>query len=404
MLRFLLSLIICSSGPLVLAQDVVAGMSLDRLQRYEDFVRREIDSGKISGAVSLVHRKGEQVYANVQGYSDLDEKAPMVEDQIFYIQSMTKPIISVAFMMLYEEGHFFLTDPVSKYIPSFKDWEVIANPESGPDGETEPLTREITIKDLLTHTAGMSHGLGGNPLERAVYRNQYGQEHFSVQSRLDSLMTIPLIGQPGEQWHYSCAPDVLSVLIEQFSGMPTNEFLIERIFDPLGMIDTRYNLDEGQQKRVASLHYYDETGKLLSAGRGAGGAKMVDNTVWSGVNGLWSTARDYMIFARMMLNQGSLDDVRILSRKTVELMAQNHVGDLFGPGLGFGLGLMVVTDIADHGLLSSPGVLRWSGAFNTHFFIDPEEELVALFMTQMANYTDYYQHKLRLLVTQAIVD
>jgi len=378
----------------------IAGISTDRLKRYENFIKAEIDQNKIPGAVSLIIRNGTLVHKGSYGYNNVASKTPMKADDIFFIQSMTKPIISVAFLMLYEEGHFFLTDPVSKYIPAFKDLRVIKSEKDA--SETEPLKKEITIAHLLTHTSGLTHGLGQSQLDQDFMKEYFMKSWPDIRSRVANIIKFPLVGQPGNQWYYSAAPDVLSVLIEQFSGMSTQKFLDERIFKPLGMKDTGYNLTKAQQSRVVKVHSKNTDGvHSLSEYQ----PPMEGNTVWSGVNGLYSTAQDYMNFCQMLLNDGRLNGKQYLSRKTIELMTYNHVGKLFpGPGQGFGLGFAVITDVAESKLLGSPGIFSWAGAYNTHFFIDPKEKLVSIFMTHEEPFTSFYHDKMKQLVYQAIID
>ena len=231
------------------------GLSEDRLDRYEDFLSSEIEQKHIAGAVSLILRNDQVAHQKAFGVSNLEDDTPMLMDNIFFIQSMTKPIISVALMMLYEEGHFLLDDPVSKYLPEFNDLQVIIDPETGAEGSTEPLNKPITITHLLSHTAGFSHGLGGSKLDQEYWSAMYVEEHATVQDRMNRMLTLPLYGQPGEQWYYSASPDVLSVLIEYFSGMSTQEFLQQRIFDPLGMNDTGYNVIGRKSKSGGELKY-----------------------------------------------------------------------------------------------------------------------------------------------------
>lgn len=380
---------------------VVAGISNERLKHYEEFVKREMAAGKIPGAATLIIRNGETVYQSALGQSSLADKREMKTNDIFFIQSMTKPIITVAFMMLYEEGHFQLTDPVSKYLPAFKNLRVIKNIEDGIKGETVPLKREILIADLLSHTAGFTHGIG-----RGKYENEVAAEIFkpfkTVQERVDKLLSLPLLGQPGEQWAYSAAPDVLSVLIEKFSGQSTNQFLTDRIFKPLRMKDTGYNLTKEQQARVVKVHGPDKSGVLNNM---TSQPKMEGNTLWSGVNALFSTPEDYAHFCQMLLNGGKYEGNQLLSPKTIELMILNHSGKLFTtPGEGFGYGFAVVEDLSETNNLGSNGLFYWAGAFNTHFFIDPEEKLIAIFMTQTNEFTWYYHQKLRQMVYQSIID
>ena len=402
---FLVTLLVCQSianiSQAQTSDKIICGISQSRLRHYEDYIKREMAEGKIPGAATLIIRNGETVYQSAMGQSSLADKREMKANDIFFIQSMTKPIITTAFMMLYEEGHFQLTDPVSKYLPAFKSLRVAKNIEEGIKGETVPLKREIVIADLLSHTAGFSHGIG-----QGKYENEFGAELFkpfkTVQERVDKLSSLPLLGQPGEQWAYSAAPDVLSVLIEKFSGQSTNQFLAERIFKPLRMKDTGYNLTKEQQARVVKVHGPDKSGVLQNTTQQP---KMEGNTLWSGVNALFSTAEDYAHFCQMLLNGGKYNDVHLLSRKTVELMTMNHSGKLFNtPGEGFGYGFAVLEDVSATNNLGSKGLFYWAGAFNTHFFIDPNEKLIAIFMTQTSAFDFYYHQKLRQLVYQAIVD
>ena len=381
-----------------LSAEVIEGISLDRLEHYEDYIKREVSTGRIPGAVTLIARNGETVYRFATGISNPADKRQMKTDDIFYIQSMTKPIITVAFMMLFEEGHFLLTDPLSKYLPAAKDLRVLKDQESGKEGETVPLKREIILADLLSHTAGFSHGLGPTKYEQEVFA-VFSRPHETIEDRVNEFLSMPLTGQPGEQWAYSIAPDILSVLIGKFSGRSTDDFLEERIFTPLGMKDTGYNLTKEQQARVVRVQGENPGGGLTTEPR------MEGNTVWSGVNALYSTADDYMQFCQMLLNGGRWKGTQLLSPKTVELMTLNHSGDLFGtPGEGFGYGFAVVDDLAATDNLGSRGIYYWAGAFNTHFYIDPKEKLISIFFTQLGTFDFYYHHKLRQLVYQAIVD
>lgn len=377
---------------------IIAGMSLERLKRYEAYVKNEISSGKIPGAITLISRKGEMVYSSALGFSNPATKSQLKTDDICYIQSMTKPIITTAFMMLFEEGHFLLTDPLSKYLPAAKNLRVLKNQNDGKDGETVALKREIILADLLSHTAGFVHGLGQSKYEQEIW-NILSTPYKTIEERVDAYLAVPLAGQPGEQWGYSIAPDILSVLIEKFSGRTTDQFLADRIFKPLGMKDTGYNLTKDQQRRVVAVQGEDP-GRALTIH-----PKMEGNTLWSGVNALYSTAGDYMNFCQMLLNNGRWNGKQLLSRKTIELMTLNHSGDFFDKqGEGFGYGFAIVTDLAATNNLGSKGVYYWGGAFNTHFFIDPKEKLVAVFFTQTSMFDSYYHDKLRQLVYQAIVD
>jgi CubicO group peptidase (beta-lactamase class C family) len=376
------------------------GLSSDRLARYDAYFQKEIDEGRLPGVVTLVYKNGEKVHESALGYNDFSTKTPVSTDQIYYIQSMTKPIITTAFMMLYEEGHFFLNDPLHKYLPEFKDAMVAKDPKLGTEGGLEPVKSPITIAQLMSHTAGFSHGLGSSKVDEEVIRGLYYTPHKDIAARVSAYAKLPLYGQPGEQWYYSATPDILARLIEVFSGKTADAFLKERLFDPLGMKDTGYNLSEEQAKRMTVLHTYDEGGKLVKAPRQTATS---GNTVFAGANGLFSTAQDYSLFARMMLNEGEFDGKIYLSSKTVELMSINQTKELFqDAGKGFGFGFAVVDDLADTKSLGSEGTFFWSGAYCTYFYIDPKEEMVAIFMTQVAPFSSYYENKFRQMIYQAV--
>lgn len=378
------------------------GVSLERLQRYDDFLNKEIKEGRIPGAVSYVMRKGQVVHEKSFGYSSLDTKVPTRQDQIFYIMSMTKPIVTTGLMLLYEEGLFDLNDPVSKYLPQFKDLKVAKDVNTGIAGETVPAGKEVTILHVLTHTAGFSHGLGGKTLDNETAQALYFEPQQSIETRVNTLVSLPLFSQPGEQWYYSAATDVVSILIEHFSGMTTAEFLQKRIFDPLEMKDTGYNLNTKNKDRFMPVHNLNEQGELVNS---ANQFPVEGNTVFGGTHGLFSTARDYMTFCQMLLNNGQWKGKQLLSKKTIEIMTLNQVGDLYpAPGQGFGLGFGVTTDLADSKSLGSVGQYYWSGAYTTFFFIDPKEELIAILLTQLQPYNNYYGEKMRQFTYQSLVD
>ncbi len=399
---FLLSINFVLGQSAVAPNLIVSGVSDERIDRYESFLQKEIDEGRIPGAISLIMRKGQIVHQSALGFSDMSSMAPMAQDQIGHIMSMTKPIVSVAFMMLYEEGLFSLNDPVSKYLPQFKEMKVAKDVKNGIDGETVPAVQAITIANLLSHTAGFSHGLGGTKLDSEIANALYVEPQANIETRVNTMVKLPLIGQPGDQWYYSASPDVLSLMIEHFSGMTTAAFLQQRLFDPLGMGDTGYNIKKENQNRWLPVHNIDKDGKLIKSPQQL---PIEGNTVFGGTHGLFSTASDYMKFAQMLLNGGKWNDKQYLSPKTLEIMTTNQVGDLYqAPGQGFGLGFGVTTDVADSKQLGSVGQYYWGGAYCTYFFVDPKEDLVAILMTQLQPFTGYYGDKLRQLVYQAIVD
>lgn len=377
-----------------------AKVSAERLQRYDAYFQKEIDAGRLPGVVTLIYRNGEKVHESALGYNDYLSKTPANSNQIYFIQSMTKPIITTAFMMLYEEGHFFLTDPLHKYLPEFKDAMVAKDPKLGSAGGLEPVKSPITISQLMSHTAGFSHGLGSTKVDEEVVQGIYFKPHQDIASRVAAYAKLPLYGHPGEQWYYSASPDILARLIEVFSGKTANEFLQERLFVPLGMKDTGYNLSEEQAKRMTVLHSFDENGKLIKAPRQT---PTSGNKVFAGANALFSTAQDYSVFARMMLNGGEWNGKRYLSPKTIQIMTMDQTNGLFkDPGKGFGFGFAVVNDLADTKALGSEGTYFWSGAYSTYFFIDPKEELVAVFMTQLAPFSSFYENKFRQMVYQTL--
>lgn len=406
-LTFSISCLTAVAQPAITVKPEEVGLSTERLARLSQFLDKEIEEEGIPGAISLVFRRGEVAHYAANGYQNALEGTPMPEDAIFYIQSMTKPIVSVAIMMLYEEGYFSLKDPVSRYLPQFESPMVAVYSEEGSNGgagmELVEAEEPITIVQLLTHTAGMLHGLGGSELNRKYAQELYMKPHQTIAGRVEALAGLPLVDDPGDSWHYSAAPDVLALLIEYFSRMSTAEFLQQRIFDPLGMEDTGYNIAPEKNPRIATLHRYNQATDEL--GVSPRQVPMQGNTVFGGTHGLFSTPGDYLKFCRMLLNGGALNGHRLLSPKTVELMTADHVKERYlDPGYGFGLGFAVRTDLADAQRLGSAGQYSWSGAYNTYFFIDPEEEMIAILMLQMEPYTNFYNFKFQQLVYQAVVD
>jgi len=412
---FLTLLYSCSSNQAVLKPTIVEtptvsslvevprsqshSFDIDRLKRFDSYLENEMHDNKIPGAVLLINQHGQNVYSKSYGSREKGVELGMPKDEIFYIQSMTKPIISIAFMMLYEEGHFQLSDKVSKYIPSFKEMQV-ATETSGDDFKTVPAESEITIKQVLSHTAGLSHGLTGTDLDNHIARSLYFTPHDDIEARVEMLASLPLIGQPSEQWYYSASPDILARLIEIFSGMSCAEFLQQKIFDPLQMKDTGFNIKDGQENRMAKLYQTTQDGTLQLGERQT---PAQGHTIFGGTHGLFSTASDYMSFCKMLLNNGKANGQQFVGRKTLELMTMNHLGDIpYTPGQGFGLGFGILTDVADNATLGSEGSYFWSGAYNTYFFIDPEEDMAAILMMQFAPYTNFYSDKLRQFVYQAL--
>ena len=391
------------ANPTVAARAVPedVGLSSERLERIASAIQRSIDDGRIAGGVSLVARHGKIAYLKAVGMADRDAKKPMRPDSIFRICSMSKPLTSVAVMMLYEEGRFTLNEPVSDFLPEFKNMKVLDPPwpqdKTSPPGALVDAKRPITIFHLLTHTSGLTYG--GARLSKA-YRDAgvttgLIQQEGTIAEGVKRLATVPLLFQPGDVWEYSLADDVLGRLVEVVSGMPFDKFLEERLFKPLGMKDTCFFLPEEKVARLATTYAY-YAGKGLQpildgqvvkesdsdTGYSADYPYRGPKTYFSGGAGLCSTAEDYYRFCQMMLNGGELNGVRIISRKSVELMSQNHVQgklDDFGYGLGFG----DTSEPKQLTELGSVGTYYWGGFFYTTFAIDPKEDLIAIFMGQL---------------------
>ena len=377
-----------------------AGFTEAGLQRLEAWVEEEVTDRRLPMAEVLLYRNGVVGYHHTTGTSDLSTEKPLAENQLYHLMSMTKPIVTVAFMMLYEEGHFQLRDKVSDYLPEFAELKVARNSDEGLQVATDAATSDITIEQVLSHTAGFSHGLQGTKLDNEIAAALYYRPHADIGSRVSTLATLPLLGQPGEQWIYSTSPDVLARLIEVFSGQTVHEFLEERLFGPLGMTDTDYNIPADQTARLVANHQASAEGLTKAAMQ----LPSSGNKVYGGSFGLYSTAADYLKFCRMLLNEGELDGVRYLSPKTVELMTTNHVGDMRGNGEGFGLGFGIITDVAANGVLGSEGQYFWNGAYSTFFFIDPAENMIAILMSQRSPYSGYHEKMFRQMTYQALAD
>ncbi|THH41028.1 serine hydrolase domain-containing protein [Neolewinella litorea] len=383
------------------AQDAsTAGLTEEGLDRYGKWVDREIEDGTMPMAETIIFRNGTIGYHSTKGVSDLNTGIPLQANQLYHLMSMTKPIVSVAFMMLYQEGHFQLTDKVSDYLPEFKNLRVAKNTADGVGVETDPAESEVTIEQVLSHTAGFSHGLGGTTLDNEIARALYYQPQADIADRVNTLASLPLVGQPGKQWYYSASPDILARLIEVFSGQSVAEFLRDRLFDPLGMKDTGYNIPSDQAVRLVANHQVTDSTIVHAAMQ----LPTSGNTIFGGTHGLYSTAQDYLRFARMLLNKGELDGRQYLSPKTVELMTMNHVGDMRQDGQGFGLGFGIITDVAEYGVPSSKGQYFWSGAYSTYFFVDPAENMIAIMLSQRSPYSSYLERKFRQMVYQALGD
>jgi CubicO group peptidase (beta-lactamase class C family) len=369
------------------------GLSSERLKRIHDLIERRIEARDISGAVTLVARKGKIAHFDAQGLMDIETNKPMAKDATFRIASMTKPVIGVAILMMLEEGKVRLSDPVSRFIPQFKELKV-AVPQPGqaqaggargatpaPRFYVVPAEREITIKDLLTHTSGLVSGTISTAEAAKVARKQ-GE---TLADYLPRLGQVPLEFQPGSRWTYSPGAgfDTLGRVIEIASGQNLDQFLRQRIFDPLGMKDTYFNATEQQKARAATMYQRTANGLQKSPNQPAAGT-----VYFSGGGGLSSTAEDYAKFGQMLVNGGQLNGKRLLSPRTVELMGSVYIPDTLpgrARGEGWGLSVRVVSDAAQRNTLLSNGSFGWQGAFGTHFWVDPKEKLLGILMVQTSN-------------------
>ena len=397
------------------AEPEAVGMSSERLQRLDRVMQGYVDRDEVAGVVTLVARHGKVVHFSALGERNVESGSPMTHDSIFRIASMTKPIVSTALMMLYEEGYFQLRDPIAKWLPEFADMQVAvpSPPQERLMGryKTIPAASPITVQQLLTHTAGLSNSYRGITQPEFLEMSAERKRHDTVADMLQRLAQLPLNFHPGEHWEYGRATDVVGRLVEVMSGQTLDAFLRERIFVPLGMPDTHFYLPQSKLDRFAALYRPNAAGKIELAEAATIESRFVaePHVYFSGAGGLVSTARDYFRFHQMMLNGGELEGTRIVSRKTVELMTANHTGDkgiwLTGPGYGFGLGYAVVTDLGPSGTPRSEGSFFWSGAYGTIFWVDPSEEVIGILLQQLRPYTHLnVRPDLATLTYQAIVD
>src|SRR5437016_2779687 len=410
-----------------------AGMSKTAFDRIEAHLKhRYIDAGRFPCTQSLVYRRGKVVHSTAQGFADLERKVPVRDDTIFRIYSMTKPLTSVAFMMLVEEGRVALDEPVHKYIPEWKNLGVFVA-GTHPAFLTRPPARPMLIVDLLRHTSGLTYGFQQRGNVDAAYReNKIGEviKAGTLQGMIDELAKIPLEFSPGEAWNYSVSTDVIGYLIGLISGKPFEQFLKERILDPLGMNDTDFFVPKDKAHRFAACYSADPQGGMtFHATERKGTLTLQDDPTTSsfltppsfisGGGGLCSTAADYLTFCRALLNRGELGGVRLIGPKTLALMTTNHLpGGLDLPalsrsmfseatnnGIGFGLGFAVTMDPAQTLIAGSPGEYFWGGAAATAFWIDPAEELITVFMTQVMPSTAFpIRRELRTMIYSAITD
>lgn len=389
--------------------------STERLARIDNMIQQYVDSSWIAGAVGLISRDGKTVYLKAFGVSDLESGTEMEKDAIFRIASQTKAITSVALMMLFEEGRFLLDDPVSKYIPEFANPVVLD--KYNPDDTTYttiPANREITIRDLLTHTSGIDYAGIGSQTMREVYAKAgiptgFVREKIILSDKIKILARMPLVHQPGEKFTYGLNSDVLGYLVEVLSHQTLSEFFHARIFEPLGMNDTYFYLPESKKNRLVKVAGEDSNHKLVNTGNTKEGAftdyPLSDGTYYSGGAGLSSTIEDYAKFLQMMLNKGEYNGKRLLSRRTVELMTCNQIGNLNVGRNKFGLGFEITTENGQAQLGISEGSFAWGGYFGTTYWVDTKEHIVALLFTQHSPFRhSEIQNKYKAMVYQALND
>ena len=389
------------------------GFSPERLTRIHNLMQRYVDLGKLAGTIACVSRHGKVAYFDVTGHQNIENQTLMAEDSIFRIYSMTKPITSVALMMLYEEPLFNLRDEVSQYIPAFKDVKVL-----GADGKLETSLRPMTIQDLLCHTAGLSYGGYAEtklPVDKFYDEAKLLTNKITNEEFVKRITSLPLAFHPGSKWHYSVATDVVGYLVEVLSGMPLADFMQEKIFKPLGMTDTAFHIEPSKLSRFCTLY-----GKTPNSDFGVldlpeSSEYLPSVKFHSGGAGLVSTTFDYLKFAQFVLNKGELDGVRLLAPMTVELMTSNHLPSALLPitfegtdpmlGMGFGLGFSVMLDVAQTGVMGSVGDHGWGGYAETFFWIDPQLSLIGLLMAQYLPSGSYpIRKEFRTAVYQALIN
>lgn len=386
-------------------------VSSERLNRIDSMILKSIEDKWIAGAVGFIARDGKIIYNRAFGMSDLENKTPMQTDAIFRIASQTKAITSIGLMMLFEEGKFLLDDPVSKYIPEFKNPYVVDKyNEKDTSYTTIPANREITIRDLLTHTSGIDYAGIGSPMMQAIYTKAgitggFGNDEISIGDDIRILGGLPLVHQPGEKWTYGLNVDVIGYLIEVLSGQKLDKYLKERILDPLGMNDTWFYLPEEKHERLVKVNTEDQNHQVVSMSQDFVSYPLLEGTYFAGGAGLSSTTRDYAVFLQMLLNNGEYNEKRLLSRRTVELITCNQIGDLNRGKNKFGLGFEITTKEGQAVFGISEGSFAWGGYFGTTYWADPKEHLVCLLFCQQYPLSHgEIGNKFRTLVYQTLDD
>ncbi len=412
LLSLLVCTVLCCAPVSEQAQSRSAAFSEQRLGRIGPFFERYLEKDKLPGVITLVAHRGEVVHFQTSGFADLESRTPLQDDSIFRIYSMTKPIVGAALMTLFEEGRFQLSDPVSRYIPEFQGLKVDSAPDDGQLTLEDPV-RGMTIRDLMTHTSGLTYGFFSQSDVDTLYQESNVLDQAgTLKDMIEKLAGLPLRQQPGSLFHYSVSVDVQGYLIEVLSGQSLDIFLKERIFDPLRMTDTGFYVPQEKLSRLTTVYGPPRDGETQ--------IRVVDHpsqspytrppTFLSGGGGLVSTASDYLRFCRMLLNRGELEGVRIVAPRTVDLMTRNHLPEAVrerGPdvGTGFGLNFAVVDDPVRTGTLGSRGEYFWGGLASTIFWIDPEQEVIAILLTQFIPSGTYpLREQFRTLVYQALID
>lgn len=389
------------------------GFSAERLKRLDAVVQEQIEQKHLAGAVVFIARDGQPVHFRAYGQQEIETAKPMPTDAIFRIASMSKALTTTAIMMLYEEGKFMLHDPVSKYIPAFAKSAVAVAPPAGAAPDVKyvlvPAQRPIQIRDLLTHTAGLTYGdgLAVDDYKKANLHGWYFADHDEpIGAAIDRLAALPLHGQPGESWQYGFSTDVLGRLVEVVSGMSLDQFFAKRIFGPLKMVDSHFYLPSEKAARLAPVYGFEKGELTLRENSAKTDYIQGPRKCFSGGAGVLATTADYARFLQMLLNDGELDGVRLLGPKTVELMHANHTGEKYRRDTdAFGLGFWVNQDLGYFGELGTEGAYGWGSAYFPQYLVDPKEKIVALLMTQLrpASGIDLSQ-KFKVMMYQALID
>jgi CubicO group peptidase (beta-lactamase class C family) len=398
--------------PLPTGAPEALGFSGQRLERLSTVLDGYVEKGLLPGGVMIVAREGRVAYRHAFGLRDVESGDAMPSDALFRIASQTKALVSTAILMLQEDGALLIGDPVSRYLPEFAH-TTVAVPRAGGGYDVEPARRPITLRDLLTHTAGVGYG-GGVAADRwqaaGIQGWYFAHRDEPVRRTVERMAALPFDANPGERFVYGYSTDILGAVVEAVSGLTLDAFLRSRILDPLGMRDTHFYVPREKASRLATVYSLPQGGALVRAPDGAGmqaQGQYLDGprTSFSGGAGLVSTADDYARFLQMLLNGGSLDGVRLLSPTTVALMTTDHIGPRYDvPGVGFGLGFSVVKDMGARGTPGSPGEYGWGGAYHSTYWVDPVQQLVVVYLTQVIPASGLDDHgKVRALVYQALV-